>query len=123
VPVIRGCDRLTLQEIAIRSRKVAERARAGQLSAEELSGGTFSITNLGMFGVTSFSAVIHPEQGAILAVGAVREAVVVNNGLPAVGRIMNLTLSVDHRLVDGAYAAGFLNDLKHTLENPVKLLL
>lgn len=123
VPVIRNCDKLALQDIAIRSKAVAERARNGQLTADELSGGTFSVTNLGMFGVTAFAAVIHPEQGGILAVGAVRDTVVIKNNAPAAGRVMTLTLSVDHRLVDGAYAAGFLSHLKHTLENPVHMLL
>lgn len=122
VPVIRGCDRMTLAEIAQTSERLIRRARSGQLSESELSGGTFSISNLGMYGVTTFSAVIHPSQGAILAVGALREAVVAKNGQPAVSRVMNLNLSADHRLLDGAYAARFLKELKHILENPVRLL-
>jgi pyruvate dehydrogenase E2 component (dihydrolipoamide acetyltransferase) len=76
-----------------------------------------------MYGVTAFSAVIHPNQAAILAVGAVREAVVALNGQPKVGRVMHLTLSADHRLLDGAYAAEFMQEVRHLLETPVRLLI
>jgi pyruvate dehydrogenase E2 component (dihydrolipoamide acetyltransferase) len=123
VPVLKGCDHMTLAEVALTSERLIKRARSGQLSESELSGGTFSISNLGMYGVNTFSAVIHPSQGAILAVGALRETVIVKNGQPASSRIMNLNLSADHRLLDGAYAARFLKELKHILENPVRLLL
>ncbi|GAM09597.1 dihydrolipoyllysine-residue acetyltransferase component of pyruvate dehydrogenase complex [Geobacter sp. OR-1] len=123
VPVLRGCESMSLAEIAVNSDRLIKRARSGQLSESELSGGTFSISNLGMYGVTAFMAVIHPSQGAILAVGGVREAVIAKNGQPVVGRIMTLNLSADHRLLDGAYAARFMKELKHNLENPVKLLL
>jgi pyruvate dehydrogenase E2 component (dihydrolipoamide acetyltransferase) len=123
VPVLRGCEELSLKEISVRSRALIQRARNSQMSEAELSGGTFSISNLGMYGITSFSAVIHPSQGAILAVGAVRQTVVVNNGQPAIGQAMNLTLSADHRLIDGSYAAKFLSELRHNLEMPVRLLV
>lgn len=123
VPVLRGCEVLSLKEIAVMSRSLIQRARSGKVSEAELSGGTFSISNLGMYGVTSFSAVIHPSQGAILAVGGIRNTVGVKNGQPAVGRTMNLTLSADHRLIDGSYAAEFLGVLKHNLETPVRLLI
>jgi pyruvate dehydrogenase E2 component (dihydrolipoamide acetyltransferase) len=123
VPVLRGCETLSLKEIAFKSRQLIERARSGQLSETELSGGTFSISNLGMYGVTSFSAVIHPSQGAILAVGGVRQVVGVKNCQPCVCRTMNLTLSADHRLIDGSYAAEFLGELRHNLETPVRLLI
>jgi pyruvate dehydrogenase E2 component (dihydrolipoamide acetyltransferase) len=123
IPVIRGCERLSLKEIAGRSRLLAERARSGKLGETELTGGTFTISNLGMYGVTEFTAVIHPGQAAILAVGAVRETMTVRDGQPALGKTLRVTLSCDHRLLDGAYAARFLGELKLALENPVKLLL
>ena len=123
VPVLRGCQGLSLKEIAVRSRSLADSARNGRLSEAELAGGTFSVSNLGMFGIQQFAAVIMPPQAAILAVGAVRETVLVKHDQPVVGTAMQLTLSADHRLLDGAYAAAFLQELKNVLENPVKLLL
>jgi pyruvate dehydrogenase E2 component (dihydrolipoamide acetyltransferase) len=123
VPVIMGCEGLSLKEIAGRSRELIRRAKEGKISETEISGGTFSISNLGMYGVEEFTAVIQPPQGAILAIGAVRDEAVVENGAIAVARIMRFTLSADHRLVDGAYAAGFLQEFKRVLENPVTMLL
>ena len=123
VPVLRGCQSLSLLEIAGRSRALAEKARSGRLNESELGGGTFTVSNLGMYGVHEFAAVILPPQAAILAVGAVRETVVVRQGQPAVGKVLNLTLSADHRVLDGAYGAEFLRELRQVLENPVKLLL
>jgi pyruvate dehydrogenase E2 component (dihydrolipoamide acetyltransferase) len=124
VPVIRGCQSLSLQAIALRSREVVGKARNGKLSEAEISGGTFTISNLGMFGVEEFMALIHPPQGAILAVGAViDQPVIKEGGHLAAARIMRVTLSADHRLIDGAYAAQFLVELKRLLVNPVQLLL
>jgi pyruvate dehydrogenase E2 component (dihydrolipoamide acetyltransferase) len=123
VPVIPSCQRLPLQEIAAASHRLVDRARSGALSEQEMSGGTFSVSNLGMYGVSQFSAVIYPSQAGVLAVGAVSDAVVVRGGVPACARLMKLTLSADHRIVDGAYAAEFLAELKDTLENPVRLLI
>ena len=123
VPVLNGCDTLLLREIAVQSRELAERARSGKLNQAALTGGTFTVSNLGMYGVSAFAAVILPPQAAILAVGGVQEQVVVRNGQPAVGRVMKLTLSADHRVLDGAYAAQFLRELKQLLEAPVNLLL
>ena len=123
VPVIQGCQGLSLTEIATRSRELTERARSGRISERELSGGTFTISNLGMYGVEEFMAVIHPPQGAILAVGAILDEVMVRDGQVVAGRRMRMTLSADHRLMDGAYAAKFLAELKHTLENPVTMLM
>ena len=123
VPVIPSCQRLTLQEIAAASHRLVDRARGGALSEQEMSGGTFSVSNLGMYGVSQFSAVIYPSQAGVLAVGAVSDAVVVRAGVPVCARLMKLTLSADHRIVDGAYAAEFLAELKDTLENPVRLLI
>jgi pyruvate dehydrogenase E2 component (dihydrolipoamide acetyltransferase) len=123
VPVIKGCQGLSLKELTARSRELVGRAKEGKISEAELGGGTFTISNLGMFGVEEFMAVIQPPQGAILAVGAVRDEAVVRNGLIAAARIMRVTLSADHRLIDGAYAARFLQELKRVLENPVTMLM
>jgi pyruvate dehydrogenase E2 component (dihydrolipoamide acetyltransferase) len=123
VPVIKGCQGLSLKELTARSRELVGRAKEGKISETELGGGTFTISNLGMFGVEEFMAVIQPPQGAILAVGAVRDEAVVRNGLIAAARIMRVTLSADHRLIDGAYAARFLQELKRVLENPVTMLM
>ncbi len=123
VPVIRGCQGLSLKEIAARSRELIGRAKEGKISEAELGGGTFTISNLGMFGVEEFMAVIQPPQGAILAVGAIRDEAVVQNGSIAAARIMRVTLSADHRLIDGAYAARFLQEFKRVLENPVTMLM
>lgn len=123
VPVIRGCQALTLQEIAVQSRRLVERARSGRLSEAEMSGGTFTISNMGMFDVTEFAAVIHPPQAGILAVGSVYDGIVVKDGQPVVARLARMTLSADHRLVDGAYAARFLKELKRILKKPVLMLV
>ena len=122
VPVIRGCDTLPLQGIAAESRRLVDAARNGRLNESEMTGGTFTVSNLGMYGITSFSAVILPPQSAILAVGAVREVVVPRKGMPFLAQVMSLTLSADHRLLDGAYAAEFLNQIRTLLETPVLLL-
>ena len=123
VPVIRGCQGLSLKEIAAKSRDLVERVRAGKISEAEISGGTFSVSNMGMYGVEEFTAVILPPQGAILAVGAVADQPVIKEGHLAAARIMRATLSADHRLIDGAYAAQFLQELKRVLENPVIMLV
>lgn len=123
VPVIMGCQTLSLREIALRSRDLIDRARSGRISDRELSGGTFSISNLGTAGVEEFTAVIHPRQGAILAVGMVADQPMIKGGHLAAARIMRVTLSADHRLIDGAYGAKFLGEVKRVLENPVTMLL
>ena len=122
-PVLRDCDVKPLVQIAVEARDLAERARAGKLRASELSGATFSISNLGMFDVEEFSAIINPPEGAILAVGSVLERPVVVDGTLAVGRRMKLTISCDHRAMDGAMGARFLQDVKRLLEEPLRLLL
>lgn len=123
VPVIKGCGGLSLVEIAARSRELIERARGGTIAEAEISGGTFSVSNLGMFGVEEFSAIIHPPQGAVLAVGAVQDEAAVKGGQVVAARVMRATLSADHRLIDGAYAARFMAELKRVLENPVVMLV
>lgn len=123
LPVVKNCEVLSLREIALRSRDLVERARTGHLRQTEISGGTFTISNLGMFGVTEFTALIPPGQSGILAVGAISSQAVVRNGLVTISRLMKTTLSADHRVVDGAYGAGFLRELGKCLENPVRLMV
>jgi pyruvate dehydrogenase E2 component (dihydrolipoamide acetyltransferase) len=108
----------------VEARDLAERARARKLRAPEMTGATFSVLNLGMFGVTEFSAIINPPEGAILAVGAVRRVPVASeDGQLGVGRRMAMTLSCDHRVMDGAMGARFLADVKRLLEEPLRLVL
>ncbi|MBI3909518.1 MAG: 2-oxo acid dehydrogenase subunit E2 [Armatimonadetes bacterium] len=122
VPVVRDCQAKTLRQISREARQLAERARAGALTPTEYSGGTFTISNLGMYGITLFQAVINPPEAAILAVGAIRDEAVVRDGQVVPGRRMSLTISVDHRLVDGARAAEFLQEVKRLLETPMALV-
>ncbi|MCX7055445.1 MAG: dihydrolipoamide acetyltransferase family protein [Proteobacteria bacterium] len=111
-PIVRNAAGLSVQQIATSVRELAERARAGKLARDEITGGTFTVSNLGMFGVRQFDAIINPPQVAILAIGAMEERPVVRHGALAVGRVMTVTLSSDHRVVDGADAAAFLAALK-----------
>ena len=122
-PVLRDCHAKPLARIAVESRDLAERARNRKLRVQELSGATFSISNLGMFDVTEFSAIINPPEGAILAVGSVRRVPVVDDTGLGVGRRMALTISCDHRVMDGAMGARFLQDVKRLLEEPLRLLV
>jgi pyruvate dehydrogenase E2 component (dihydrolipoamide acetyltransferase) len=118
VPVIRNADRLTIREIAQARADLVGRARENKLRTEDLEGGTFTISNLGMFGVEQFIAVLNPPQAAILAVGATEDRVVAVDGKPAVRPVMTVTLTCDHRAVDGATGAEFLRTLKASLEEP-----
>jgi pyruvate dehydrogenase E2 component (dihydrolipoamide acetyltransferase) len=111
-PIVRNAADLTVQQIATSVRELAERARAGKLARDEITGGTFTVSNLGMFGVRQFDAIINPPQVAILAIGAMEERPVVRQGAVAAGRVVTVTLSSDHRVVDGADAAAFLATLK-----------
>jgi len=120
-PVIRNADAKSLQQIARESRDLTARARTRKLLPEEYAGSTFSVSNLGMMGIEEFSAVINPPEGAILAVGAVAEKPVVVDGRLEVGLRCRMTLSCDHRVVDGATGAKFLATLRQILENPVYL--
>lgn len=122
VPVVHHADRLSLVEIAAAARALAERARARSFSGDDLSGGTFTVSNLGMYGVESFVAVINPPQAAVLAVGTVAPRPVVREGALVARRTVSLTLSCDHRALDGARAGEFLRDLRERLENPMRLL-
>jgi pyruvate dehydrogenase E2 component (dihydrolipoamide acetyltransferase) len=118
VPVIRSCERLSVHEIANARADLVDRARSGKLRQEDLDGGTFTISNLGMYGIERFIAVLNPPQAAILAVGSVEDKVVAVNGEPKVRPRMELTLTCDHRAVDGATGAQFLTTIKAFLEEP-----
>jgi pyruvate dehydrogenase E2 component (dihydrolipoamide acetyltransferase) len=122
-PIIRGADLKGLQQIAAETKDLAARARAGKLKLEEFQGGTFSISNLGMYGIREFAAVINPPQGCILAVGAGAPRPVVKNGQLAVATVMSCTLSADHRAVDGAVGAQFLAAFKKLIDEPARMLL
>lgn len=119
VPVVVAADRMNLQQVGAETRRLAEAARGGKI--EGLGQGVFTISNLGMFGIARFSAIINPPEAAILAVGAVREDVIVQDGAIRPTRVMTLTLSCDHRVIDGLEAAKFLSRLKELLENPLSM--
>ncbi len=123
VPVIRDADRKDLESIARESLELAAKAREGKLSPDEMSGGTFSVSNLGMFGIDQFTAVINPPEAAILAVGAATPVPVVRDGALATVPKLKITLTVDHRVMDGAVAAGFLRDLVGVLEHPLGMVV
>jgi pyruvate dehydrogenase E2 component (dihydrolipoamide acetyltransferase) len=118
VPVVRNADRLSLSELAARSRELIEKAQTKKLLPPDYEGGTFTVSNLGMLGVDSFIAIINPPQCAILAVGRVAPRVVVEDGMFAIKSMMTATLSADHRIIDGAIGARFLQQLKRRLEAP-----
>lgn len=122
VPVLTDTDRKSVSEIAAEGREKAERARDGKLKPDEMSGSTFSLSNLGMFGVEQFSAVINPPEAGILAIGAVQDEVTVRDGEFAARKIMRMTLSADHRAVDGAVGAAFLQQLTALLEDPIRII-
>jgi pyruvate dehydrogenase E2 component (dihydrolipoamide acetyltransferase) len=122
-PVIRNTDMKSLFEIASESKELAAKARDKKLKPDEFSGGTFTVSNLGMLGVEEFAAIINPPEAAILAVGAITEKPVVENGQIVAGHRLKLTLSCDHRVVDGAVGAEFMQEVKLILENPWKLAL
>lgn len=122
-PVIRAAETKGLIEISIQMKDLAARARAGKLKPEEFQGGTFCLSNLGMFGIKSFSAIINPPQACILAIGAGESRAIVKNGVICSATVLTATLSVDHRAVDGAVAAQFLHVFKELMEEPVRMLL
>ena len=122
-PIIKGADQKGLAQIARESKDLAERARAGKLKLEEFQGGTFSISNLGMYGVREFSAVINPPHGCILAIGQGEQRPVVKDGQLAVATVMSCTVSCDHRAVDGAVGAQFLAAFKKLVQDPLTMLL
>lgn len=123
VPVVHDADAKDIVQISIESRQVIERARSGRPAEGDLSGATFSISNLGMFGVDEFVAIINPPEAAILAVGAIKDVPVVDDGRIVPGKVMRMTLTVDHRVFYGATAAQFMAEVKRLIENPVTLVV
>ena len=122
-PVVRAADQKSLSQIAAEVRELAERARSKKLKPEEYTGATFSISNLGMFGIDEFTAVINPPEGAILAIGAMTAKPVVRDNEIVIRQIMRVTMSCDHRVIDGATGAKFLQTFKKVLENPLYLVV
>lgn len=122
VPVVHGADRLGVIEVAQRRRDLVTRARGGALRPEDVRGGTFTLSNLGMFGVDAFTAIVNGPQAGVLAMGRVADRVIAVDGCPAVRPRMNLTLSCDHRVLDGAAGARFLGTVAELTEEPLRLL-
>jgi pyruvate dehydrogenase E2 component (dihydrolipoamide acetyltransferase) len=122
-PVLFDADRLQLWEISARARELAGRARERKLTPEEYTGATFTVSNLGMFGIDQFTAIINPPEAGILAVGGVEEKPVVVDGRLEVRQRMRVTMSCDHRAIDGATGAKFLQTLRRFVENPLALVL
>jgi len=122
-PIIRSADRKGLATISAEMKSLAERGKAGKLMPEEYQGGAFSLSNLGMFGIKEFAAVINPPQGSILAVGKGEQRAVVKGGALAVATMMSCTLSCDHRVIDGAIGAQFLDAIKKLIEDPITMML
>lgn len=123
VPVVKFADSKSLSHISAEVKELAEKAKNKKLQPNEFEGNTFTISNLGMFGIDEFTAIINSPDACILAVGAVKETVIVENGQMKIANVMKVTLSCDHRVVDGAVGSAFLKTLKELLENPVKLLV
>ncbi len=123
VPILRHVDELSLEEIALEARRLAEQAKRGRFASEDLSGGTFTVSNMGMLDIEEFAAVINPPQAAILAVGAIKERPIVRAGAVVAARTMRVTLSCDHRIIDGVVGGRFLEELKRLLENPLILVM
>jgi pyruvate dehydrogenase E2 component (dihydrolipoamide acetyltransferase) len=122
-PVLRGCQHLSLRQIARVTAELVDKAQAGRFGGDELTGGTFTVSNMGMLDIEEFSAVLIPPQAAILAVGSIKDRAIVRDGHLAVAKTMRATLSVDHRILNGVEAGRFLEDLKRTLETPAVLVI
>jgi len=122
-PVLHNADQKSLKQIATETKEMVARARANKMKPEDLGPGTFTVSNLGMYGIEEFAAIINPPESAILAVGAVKKLPVVMDDSVQIAQVMKVTLSADHRIVDGAMGARFLQELKKLLENPVNLLV
>lgn len=123
VPVVRNADLKSLSQIATEVRELATKAAERKLQGPDMEGSTFTISNLGMFGIQEFTAIINPPNSCILAVGGISEKLVMKEGVPAVSHVMKVTLTCDHRVVDGALGAKFLQNLKELLENPMRMLV
>jgi len=122
-PILRDASRMGLHELSSQIRQLVEQARSGRLRPDQYEGGSLTVSNLGMHGVKSFAAIINPPQSAILAAGAVTRQPVVDGDALAIGHVMSLTLSADHRVVDGALGARFLKEVRHFMEHPIELIL
>jgi pyruvate dehydrogenase E2 component (dihydrolipoamide acetyltransferase) len=122
-PVLRGVEAMSVAQVSTATAELVARAKAGRLKQHELEGGSFSVSNLGMYGVREFTAIINPPQAAILAVGAATQRPVVENGELAVGTVMTVTLSADHRVIDGALAARWMSAFVQRIEEPLRILL
>ncbi|RZK41865.1 MAG: 2-oxo acid dehydrogenase subunit E2, partial [Hymenobacter sp.] len=123
VPVVRNADGKGMAQIATEVKELAGKAKSKKLQPAEWEGSTFTISNLGMFGIDEFTAIINPPDACILAVGGIKQTAVVKNGELAIGNIMKVTLSCDHRVVDGATGAAFLQTVKALLEDPMRMLI
>lgn len=123
VPVVKFADNKSLSHISAEVKQLAEKAKSKKLQPNEFEGNTFTISNLGMFGIDEFTAIINPPDACILAVGAAKETVIAKNGEMKIAQVMKVTLSCDHRVVDGATGSAFLQTLKELLENPVRMLV
>jgi pyruvate dehydrogenase E2 component (dihydrolipoamide acetyltransferase) len=123
VPVVRFADTKGLLQISAEVREYAKKAKDKKLQPSDWEGNTFTISNLGMFGIESFTAIVNPPDSCILAIGGIKEVPVVKNGQVVPGNVMKVTLSCDHRVVDGATGAAFLQTFKQFMENPVSMLL
>lgn len=122
-PVLHDADKKPLKQIAVETKQLAARARANKMQPQDLGPGTFTISNLGMYGIDEFAAIINPPESSILAVGMVKKVPVVLNDQIQIAQVMKVTMSVDHRIVDGALGARFLQELKKLLENPINLVM
>ncbi|HKO15042.1 MAG TPA: dihydrolipoamide acetyltransferase family protein, partial [Gemmatimonadaceae bacterium] len=122
VPVIFDADRKRMSEISREAKELARRARDRKLTPEEYTGGTFSVSNLGMFGIDQFTAIINPPEAGILAIGAIEDKPVVVDGAPQVRKRLRITMSCDHRVIDGAVGAAFLQTVRRMIENPLLLV-
>jgi pyruvate dehydrogenase E2 component (dihydrolipoamide acetyltransferase) len=122
-PVLRGVDTMPLSVLSARVADLADRARAGRIQQPELEGGSFSVSNLCMYGVSEFSAILNPPHSGILAVGAATQRPVVIDGELAVGTVMTVSLSADHRVIDGAVAAQWMATFVRRIENPLTILI
>jgi pyruvate dehydrogenase E2 component (dihydrolipoamide acetyltransferase) len=123
VPVVRFADTKSLSQIAVEVKDFAQKAKSKKLQPADWEGSTFTISNLGMFGIEEFTAIINPPDACILAIGGISQVPVVKNGAVVPGNVMKLTLSCDHRVVDGATGAAFLQTLKGILEEPLRMLI
>ncbi len=123
VPVVRYADSKTLSHISAEVKDLGGRAKGKKLDLHEMEGNTFTISNLGMFGIEEFTAIINPPDACILAVGGIKQTAIVKNGELAIGNIMKVTMSCDHRVVDGAVGSAFLQTFKSLMEDPVRMLV